>query len=83
LGLVRAQDADELARLTNYVTDLRKRHDEMRQLAARKEVALQTRVDSVKVCVRAGRAGRRGARARARTPGPAPPSSTRSARPAC
>ena len=78
---MRAQDADELARLTNYVTDLRKRHDEMRQLAARKEVALQTRVDSVKVCVRV--CARRGPRARARTPGPARSPSTRSARPAC
>ena len=36
-------------RLTAYVTDLRKRHDEVKQLVARKEAALQTRVDSVKV----------------------------------
>ena len=43
------QNADELVRLTAYVTDLRKRHDEVKQLVARKEAALQTRVDSVKV----------------------------------
>ena len=46
---VRAQEADELTRLTKYVTELRKRHDEMFQLANRKETALQSRVDSVKV----------------------------------
>ena len=45
----RAQEADELTRLTKYVTELRKRHDEMFQLANRKETALQSRVDSVKV----------------------------------
>ena len=47
--MVRAQEADELTRLTKYVTELRKRHDEMFQLANRKETALQARVDSVKV----------------------------------
>ena len=46
---MRAQEADELTRLTTYVTELRKRHDEMFQLANRKETALQARVDSVKV----------------------------------
>jgi hypothetical protein len=48
----RAQEADELTRLTKYVTELRKRHDEMFQLANRKETALQARVDSVKVRTR-------------------------------
>ena len=45
----RAQDAAELVRLTAYVTELKRRHDDMKQLAARKETALQSRVDSVKV----------------------------------
>jgi hypothetical protein len=34
---------------------LRKRHDDVRQLAGRKETALQSRVDSVKVRARARR----------------------------
>ncbi len=44
----RPQDADEFVRLSTYVTELRKRHDEMFQLAGRKELALRARVDSVK-----------------------------------
>ena len=47
------QDADELVRLTAYVTELKRRHDDAKLLVARKEAALQTRVDSVKACARA------------------------------
>lgn len=43
-----------MTRLSKYVTELRKRHDEMFQLANRKETALQSRVDSVKVRARCG-----------------------------
>jgi chromosome segregation ATPase len=43
-----AQDTAELARLTAYVTDLRRRYDEQFQTGNRKETALQSRVDSLR-----------------------------------
>lgn len=43
-----SQDAAELARLTAYVTDLRKRYDEQFQLGNRKEAAVQSRVDCLR-----------------------------------
>jgi hypothetical protein len=63
-----AQEADELTRLTKYVTELRKRHDEMFQLANRKETALQSRVDSVKVRACRARAAPRRRRSEGASP---------------
>lgn len=46
--LWRAQDTEELARLTAYLGELKKRHDDTFISGNKKELLLQQRVDSVK-----------------------------------